>query len=457
MKTSRWHSCNVLHLGADARQLWQFGIGNGHVAAHTEQRLAPPALLPGRLVNKDWSTLWRGKLNIAWLPPEQVFLRVVHLPKCEAAEVRSMIELRLEKISPLPANQTTWSFELVPQSVGELQAVIVIIAQRAAVEDFLGRLETAGYLADRLELPLLHQLQATPIEGEGAWIHLQPVETGTVGLVAWWYGGELRQVNLLNLPEGEPGAAALGDQLNKIAWAGEIEGWLTGPPRWHLVADSAASSVWEPALRQWTSEPIECADARAPQAMAALTAQRAARSESQANLLPEDFQTRYQQQFIDRLWMGGLAALTLVYLAGVLIYFGALQVLKYQTAQVQNQIAALSGAYEDARQLAGRLSLLQEQVSLKYAALDCWMIASEELPSELTLRQFTFSNGETLRLRGTALAGDASKATDYNTAMSKAALNGRPVFRNVSPASTQISGDTASWSFDCSLQPIELR
>src|SRR5438046_9578972 len=124
-----------------------------------------------------------------------------------------MLELQLEKLSPLPVNQVVWSFELVPQSAGELQTVVVIIAERSLVEDFLGKLESAGYLADRLELPFLHQLLTTPIDGDGVWIYLQPVEARTLCLTAWWYGGTLQQVNLLNLTAGEAGTAGVGAQL----------------------------------------------------------------------------------------------------------------------------------------------------------------------------------------------------------------------------------------------------
>src|SRR6266542_918105 len=162
MKTTRFHACNVLRVGSDARQLWQFATGNSQVTLNAEQRLVSPSPLPARLVTKDWRALWQKKLNVAWLPAEQVFLRVVHLPKCDPAELRSMVDLQLEKLAPLPVNQIVWSFELVPQSAGELQTVIVIIAERSIVEEFLGSLESDGYLADRLDLPFLHQLLATP-------------------------------------------------------------------------------------------------------------------------------------------------------------------------------------------------------------------------------------------------------------------------------------------------------
>ena len=455
MKTTRWHSCNVLRVGRDSRQLWHFAAGNGEVTLSAEQRLALPGPLPAKLVTKDWRALWQKKLNIAWLPAEQVFLRVVHLPKCEPAELRSMVELQLEKLAPLPVNQIVWSFEVVPQSAGELQTVIVIIVERSVVEAFLGNLENDGYLADRLDLPFLHQLLATPFDGDSAWIYLQPAEAKSLGLVAWWYGGTLRQLNLLNLPASEQNATTLGDQLTTIAWGGELEGWLTSPPQWHLVADNAVAAVWEPALSLWAEEPVKHVPPLTLAKLAALSAQRAARAESTASLLPAEFTARYQQQFIDRLWMGGLGALAIVYLAGVLIYFGALQLLKIQTGKVQNQVAVLSGAYTSARQLKDRVKLLQEQVSLKYAALDCLRVVSELLPPELTLSAFSVSfQTSKLSMSGRAQSDQRGQITKFNDDLKQARVNDERLFDEVNPALTQTApgAATTTWSFTCDLK-----
>jgi hypothetical protein len=455
VKTTAWHSCNVLRVGRDTRQLWHFAAGNGEVTLSAEQRLAPPGPLPAKLITKNWRALWQKKVNIAWLPAEHVFLRVVHLPKCEPAELRSMVELQLEKLAPLPVNQIVWSFEVVPQSAGELQTVIVIIAERSIVEEFLGKLETDGYLADRLDLPFLHQLLATPFQGDSAWIYLQSAEAKSLCLVAWWYGGTLQQMNLLNLPVGEQGATTLGEQLATIAWGGELEGWLTSPPQWHLVADNAVAAVWEPALSQWAGEPVKHVPSLAPADLAALSAQRAARAESTASLLPAEFTARYQQQFIDRLWMGGLGALAIIYLAAILIYFGALQVLKIQTGKVQSQVAALNSPYTSARQLKDRVKLLQEQVSLKYAALDCLRVVSELLPPELTLNQFSvsFQSGK-LSLSGRAQSDQRGQITKFNDDLKQARVNEEKLFDEVNPALTQTApgAATTTWSFSCDLK-----
>jgi hypothetical protein len=119
------------------------------------------------------------------LPPEKVFLRVMHLPVSDFAEALAIVELQLEKISPLPVAQIVWSILVLPTVPDQLQTVVVVIVARSLVEEFLGQLEGQGYLADRLELQLLDQLLATPITEDGAWIYPGGNEEKPT---AWWRG-----------------------------------------------------------------------------------------------------------------------------------------------------------------------------------------------------------------------------------------------------------------------------
>ena len=170
-----------------------------------------------------------------------------------------MVELQLEKLSPLPVTQIVWSIQVLPQQVDNLQSVIVVIVARDLVEEFLGKLEGQGYLADQLELPMLDQLLATPVNGDGAWIYAGQSGGKFTALVAWWYGGALRNLGLLHVPAAENRDAMLKEQLTQMAWAGEVEGWLTSAPRWHLVADEATAADWQPMFRSWLGQPVELA------------------------------------------------------------------------------------------------------------------------------------------------------------------------------------------------------
>ncbi|HZV34120.1 MAG TPA: hypothetical protein VFB72_06040, partial [Verrucomicrobiae bacterium] len=126
-KARRWTSANILAVGAGARRLWNFSSGkNGFMVA--QQASVPVGQpLPAKLVARDWRNLsfLQPKLNVAWLPVEEVFLRVAHLPVSNFDETLSMVELQLEKLSPLPVTQVVWTVHILPQVVDNLQTIII--------------------------------------------------------------------------------------------------------------------------------------------------------------------------------------------------------------------------------------------------------------------------------------------------------------------------------------------
>jgi hypothetical protein len=452
------HSCNVLQVGAQGRHLWQFDArGRGYVL-NREQASFAGEPLPAKLVAKDWRSLWQRKLNIAWLPPDQVFLRVAQFPASDFDETLAMVELQLEKLSPMPVTQVVWTLHVLPHTEGSLQTVIVMIVARNTVEEFLGQLEGQGYLADRLEMPLLDQLQATTITRNGAWIYPEAPGGRNSALVAWWYGGVLQDLGLLTLPPANR-PESLKEQLLQMAWAGELEGWLTAPPAWHLVADAPTAAEWEPALRAGLEQPVEVIAPVPVAGLAALTATRAAQAGSEANLLPAEFSTRYHQQFVDRLWMRGLGAVVVLYLVGVLVYFARLEVELYRTHAVEDQVANQGPIYTNAIQLRDRYRVLKDREELKYAALDCWKTVAELLPDGVTLEGYSFSDGKKLTLSGSAPADQVKRLLDFDADIRKAVINGQPLFDpNAGDHITYRSaaGGTVSWSCVLELKRSEV-
>ena len=456
---TRWHSCNVLRVGAEARNVWQFDARNGGFVLNREQTSLPGEPLPQRIVSKDWRALWQRKLNVAWLAPEHVFLRAAQLPMSDFNETLSMVELQLEKLSPIPVTQIVWSIHVLPHAAGNMQTVIVMIASRNLVEQFLGELEGQGYLADRLELPLLDQLQATAITEDGVWIYPDPSAASPAALGAWWYGGVLQNLDIISLPLANR-AASLKEQLLQMSWAGELEGWLTGPPRWHLVADGPTAALWENALREALDQSVEILPPLTPPELAALTARRAAHAEPKANLLPAEFSTRYQQQFVDRLWMRALLAVAAIYIFGVLIYGAILGVKTVQTRTVENQVTALANSYTNALQLRARYEVLKDRQELKYAALDCYNALAKLMPESITLEQMNFSDGRKIILNGSAPKDKSSQVTDFYDVMRKAKKGTDFLFETARETDTlkirdQGGAGTVLWDFALELKRTE--
>ncbi|MFM1768869.1 MAG: hypothetical protein RJA22_1398 [Verrucomicrobiota bacterium] len=459
---ARWHSCNVLLPGEQIRQIWQFNSAAKFNLLRTESKL-PSEPLPEKLVAKDWSTLFQPRLNIAWLPAGHVFLRVIQLPKADLAETRSMVELQLEKLSPLPVTQIVWSFEVMPfvaqggatdhlnpHATGELQTVVVITALRSRVEEFLGQLETQGYLADRLELPVLDQLRATQVRGDGAWVF--PATDGQEGtcLVAWWYDGVLQNLGLLNLPAEARRADAFREQLAQTTWAGELEGWLTCEPRYHLVADADTAARWLPLFD--AAQAPEVVAPVGPQELAALTARRASAEGSTTNLLPPEFAVRYRSRFVDRLWMRGLGAVLLVYIVCAMLYMGLVTWATMRHDSMVEETRGYSQQYTNTLQVREKLRVLQDTLDLQYAALECYKAAADFLPPELTLEYMDFS-GRKVSFRGTGGGEDRGKVSEFNAALQKAEIRGQPLFSNVSFGNvTTKPGGQIDWSISCDLR-----
>ena len=421
-------TCNVLEILPEARRVWQFEAKGGGFAFRHQDATAPDAKLPASMVGKDWRHLVRPRLNIAWLPADQAFLRVIQLPNSSFDETYSMVELQLEKLSPSPVAQIAWSLHILPHAQDNMQTVIVMIVSRSVVEEFLGKLEGQGYLADRLDLPLLDQLQATPIVDDGAWIY--PAEPGKgSALVAWWFGGVLQNLDLLQLA-GADRVASVREQILQMTWAGELEGWILGQPHWHLVADNATVAEWEPVLKQALEQPIEREHPMAVKDLAAMTAKRAARAHVQGNLLPPEYSERYRNQFIDRLWMGAVGGVIGIYLIFVVVYFIALYVLTMQKDSLDEHITGLGGSFTNALQMEARFNVLSERQELKFAALDCWSTVARLIPEGIIMDSLAFNDGKRLDLRGSASADKQKELLNFYSDMRKARVNNEPLFED---------------------------
>jgi hypothetical protein len=450
----RWNICNIFHMAFDSHRLWQFEA-KGNFKLHRETRLSNESSMPAKLVAKSWTALWQPKLNVAWLPAGTVFLRVIEVPKGPSDETVAMVELQLEKLSPLPVAQIVWTLHILPHATGGVQTVIVVMAARSAVEEFLGHLEGKGFQPDRLETPMLDQFEAMSGVGDGGWIWAEATGDPRSALVAWWHGGVLRGVNFILLTATGDRATNLKNQLAQLVWHGELEGWLTAKAQWHLVADGVAAAEWEALLRKALDEPVHVTPPLSFGDLAARTVRRvtqASHDHPAAALLPPETSIRYREQFRDRLWLHGLYAAGLLYLVFVAFYFGMIQLRSMQLDKVQTQVAILTGPYNNAIQLQGQYAVLQQRQDLKFAALDCWKAVADNLPAGITLQRFGFGSGESLQMAGSAPADQIQTLDDFSTALQKVKRpDGNVMFKPGEPPGYHIIGNNVDWNYSLQL------
>ena len=464
MKQKAPNTCNILDTASEPRKLWGFEAKGSRYNLLFELELVGSTPFPIRKVGKNWRTLLQRRTNIAWLPSDQVFVRVVQLPAADRAETQSMISLQLEKLSPVPVNQIVWSMESLPSPDGTMQSVIVLMARKETVDALTNTLDEAGYQADSLELPCLQQLHALENRRDGIWLYPMQERGRWFSLVAWWYGGLLQALQILHLPEGADQATRLIDQLTQTAWAGEMEGWLGASRVCRLCAEPGTLENVIPALREWSGSAVERVGPLSGRMLAEKTVEKAAADENRANLLPAEQVARYYQRQVDRLWTNGLVAVIAVYSIAVLIYLGALQVLKFQRNGVQSQIALLGRDYTNSIKLDEQIQVLQTQIELKFTALDCLAVVSELLPPDLTLDSLHLlpslsgsgqPAGPSLTLVGTVAPGQQSEVTEFYRDLTQAKVGDRKFFAQLVPPTTQPRGPVMSWTLKGELTQTE--
>jgi hypothetical protein len=101
-----------------------------------------------------------------------------------------------------------------------------------------------------------------------------------------------------------------------------------------------------------------------------------------------------------------------------------------------------------------RYNVLKERQDLKYAALDCWKLVADLLPSGITLQRFSFGDGQKLSLNGTVTSDQITEITDFYDALRKAQLNGQPMFNpeGGDQLTYRQTGNRATWNFSLELR-----
>ncbi|MCW5559916.1 MAG: hypothetical protein KIT22_19025, partial [Verrucomicrobiae bacterium] len=415
-RSKRYQSCAVLATSPLGRRVWQFDVSRNRLKPSGELRFEPGKPLPKRVRSKDWQALFQPSLHVAWLPTESAFVRAIQLPSGDPAELGALVEFQLDKISPLPVAQVVWTAYSVPHPDGRQQTALVIVAPRATVEEFLNQQVVDGFVTHQMDLPLVRAWRALQPTSDGLWLLFETSGERRFCLAGWYLGGVWRDVSLLSVAPGPAGAPALASQLGQTAWAGEMEGWLTAVPPLHVVADSGLVAEMEPVLASWSGHPVR---QEMPQPMPVLALASAAASLTSApppsSLVPTEWSSEQRQKSVDRLWMGGLGALAMAYVVFVFLFLIALNIRKYQRDDLRSDVTALGVNYTNTLQLKAQVGVLQEQVALRFAALEAWRAAVNLLPASATLTQLDFQRGQTLALRGTVSPENTADITKFNS------------------------------------------
>jgi hypothetical protein len=441
-KKTNWSSCNLIEPAIAGSRLWQFSTSSKKVRLSGDLSLPENEAPPAKAVSKTWTDIFSRKMNIATIPTEAVFLRVVNLPECEPEELLPMLEFQIEELSPLPLAQVVWSAEKVPGVTNDNgnQTVIVMIASRDSVESRLMELEPLGFFADRVEVPILREF--FPIESMDDGSHIQLIQgaDSVLALISWWFDGQLRDVNSFNLPDQESSREALVEKINRVTWAGEVSGWMPSEVTCYLAKRGEVSADWQAVLARCFGDRIREVEPMSEVDLATATVEYATKPAA-PGLMLEDYAKRYRQRFQDSLWMEGIKGAVAMLLLGLVAYFGYGTYLQSELDDLVLRAKREGNQYTNALSLKARVETLNKRKALKNAALDAWRNITVELPQELKFTQLNFSseralNGKTsrrLRISGSADTGNKKSIFNYQEALTRMETEeGNTLFKNVS-------------------------
>jgi hypothetical protein len=241
-----------------------------------------------------------------------------------------------------------------------------------------------------------------------------------------------------------------------MIWTGQLEGWMEGEPKYYVVAEPGEAQVWRAVFG--AEREVEEVPPIPETELATITARRVASNSLRTNLMPPEHGVRYKQRFNDRLWMRGLVAAAAVYMIGVVIYLGLVEMANWKHDGVNDEVVSLANSYTNSLQLKEKVRILQGQLDLQYAALDCWKAASDNLPSELTLTTINFDRGHKVTFFGVAPSDGGPLVNDFNESLRNVLVSDRKLFKSVDGARITENPSTRqnSWSFACTLNRADL-
>ena len=352
----------------------------------------------------------KGRLTLA-LPTEHALLRVLQLPTTDAAELRSMVELQIDKFAPFALDDMVVGLEVLVQQEGGSR-VLVAASARAQVEALGQACFKAGLSPTEVDVEVL-----------GWWRLLQD------GGLLPKTGRELVLVldeqasDLILLQDGVPlmfrslgshrpadateAGLDIAEELRFTLAALETE-WgaqATGPLRVWRSAGFGPEFI--AALGAAVKRPVELHELSDLPALSEGLARRAAeRPGGPLDLAPPEWKMASATRRTRRLVMLGVGAVLGACLLAALVFLVLLQVRLSGLNQVKAESRRLSGPAGEVRQLQAQLTALEKYGDRTYSGLECLREISALLPQGVELTSLTYKKYTSVILRGEAATSD---------------------------------------------------
>jgi type II secretory pathway component PulL len=386
---------------------------------------------------------------------EHVFCQTLTLPTAEPAELKQMLDLQIDNLTPLPLDEVVYGFESLERLDGQTR-VLVAIARKDAVNDRVEVLEAAGLPPEIVSVDALAVFRALLKRGvlpSDESVNALVVLSTAANFIVYSRGLPLaiRSIVLgehsLDTAEGRQlvrqelqrsllaaGADLPQSQIGRVTILALTEGYRS-------VADALATD--------WTARTEVLANGAVPAPALSLCMECAVGEAPPLNLLPEEWRQRRRDARRRQLLWRCVVVAGALYLLIMAVFLSLMAVRRAQLRQVQTQIREATPLYQDARGLHGQLLAMQRQLDTKQSALELLREVSTRMPDNLKLNAFQFRATQTVTLRGQAQSPNT--IYEFEDRLRQTGLFSE--IKEAGPLRTGGAGGLTTFDIVCTLKP----
>jgi len=404
------------------------------------ERCQSAATLDELLANPELRT---SRVVLA-LSGAETWCRTLTLPTAVTSELETMLELKLDTVVPLSAEEVTYGFLPLETRENETR-LLLLVAPKSLVNERISALDAAKIAPQTVTvdaLALFHWLLQRDRLHSDEKLHVLAHLTENTANFVFHSGG--KPVGMRSLVcGGENSLTVLMEELRRSWLAMELQWESTARGRLAIVADRPSLRPLAAQFRDVWGGDAECLSEEVEAPLSALAA--CAQADGGLNLLPKEWKLKRRSERFRQRLIRTAVAVGLLYLIGVAVFAAALAIERMEQRRLAAEIASLQPRFTAARKLRDTLSAMQAQLDVKYSALEILREISRLMPDNLKLTDFLFLKNQTVTLRGMTSAPE--QATEFISRLENSEL-----FSKVKTVSMPTSGGLTRFDLICTLR-----
>lgn len=378
---------------------------------------------------------------------EDVLCQILRLPATEPSELKQMLDLQIDNITPLPLEEVVYGFEALDIVEGQTR-VLVAIARKATVNQRVEALEAAGLQAEIVSVDALAMFRALTkrslLASDDRLNVLVILGAASADVMVYTQGEPLAVRSIMLGAEAE---AVLREELQRTfvaAEAGQPQRVMGGVT---FLAQTEETNALAQTVAGGLSTPSSfLTNGAVPSAGLSLCMQCAEGKAAPLNLLPDEWRQKRQIAAFRHHLIRGAIAVGVVYACALAVFLTFLAVRKSHLHQVESQIKSRQAEFTASKELQSQLFAMSKQLDTKSSALEVLREVSMLLPENVKLNYFQYKKDQTMTLK--AQAPSAALALDFQGRFTKSEL-----FSKVSPGTTRADpGGLTKFDLTCTLK-----